>query len=796
MFYVIANVPPAPSLATDIATTWPADVRFRGPGDDGPEAFLPPSFGSVNDLFRWCVARAETVPLRAVGADTLVWKLAAMVQAACAGERRGHTFVASDLPELFEQLVVQLQQFPASPRPYRPHEDEPPCVSDARVRLVVAPSGAGKSAWAAHVSENAPESLVYYDVALGQGGALAAGITREIAARLFESDTGALRTVLLPGATGLEALTALGKLLAARSARVTVFLDNVHLADVAELASVVGAGEEAIRWVLLAQPWAGCKEIEARAAISSERLEGWSIETISAAFADQGVTVSPEVAVRVYRLTGGLPLFVRELVHLAKGRAQAVDVLCTELEEQAHLEQTRQEAILLRTLAQASAPARLAATALASADIPLEPSEVATLLQDAGSLAPPDATRAVRELGARGALSQHRDGRVAVHDAFRLAILAAEQDGALVRRCRRALQTILLASLRRKLDADRLLAFLRLLPSLGELKAFVDIVSTHGEQIHELGLTPAIERFVRAAAQDPSLAPEDRFWAFDVIAFLSGAKERSDALAAMSQLLSLAGDAIGRIERLSFLNKTIIERAEAGELREARDAFAAAMQAAETRTEKLIIRYTLAHACFICERWREVEGSALELVAEYYDILGLEQSDVRFQNPGKILLKLPVENEDLIADLKRVADCHALVAMSRERLQVHPGFARIDAMKFYEMAQAPVSAVRMGLDAASDFLRFGDDLEGAHAILDKHVEPFVKRFRLAGFVAPLGSMRAVLLAYEGRSAEARALIERLTPLADGMTGPERDNFMAQSALVRELAADPRRWLRR
>ncbi|HEY2509907.1 MAG TPA: hypothetical protein VGI39_03600, partial [Polyangiaceae bacterium] len=224
-FYVVTNAAPAPSLAEDIEQRWPDDLRFRG---RGTEPFLPPALASPEELFLWCAERAKAIPLRRVGAETLVWKLAAMVLAACADGRPGRTFLATELPELFEQAVVQLQRFPTPPRPYYPHVDEPPPAAAPRVRLILAPAGAGKTAWAAHASENCAGAVAYYDAALGQGGALASAITRELAASLLAASEDGLSRVLLPGASGLETLAALSRELERRSAAVTMVLDNAQ----------------------------------------------------------------------------------------------------------------------------------------------------------------------------------------------------------------------------------------------------------------------------------------------------------------------------------------------------------------------------------------------------------------------------------------------------------------------------------------------------------------------------------------------------------------------------------------
>lgn len=63
-----------------------------------------------------------------------------------------HVFRISELPDLFEQLIVQLQDFPTPPTSYRPQQNEPTIASEARVRIICGLSGAGKTTWAAHAA--------------------------------------------------------------------------------------------------------------------------------------------------------------------------------------------------------------------------------------------------------------------------------------------------------------------------------------------------------------------------------------------------------------------------------------------------------------------------------------------------------------------------------------------------------------------------------------------------------------------------------------------------------------------
>ena len=86
------------------------------------------------------------MPLAMLAPDSLVWKLAGRVQAAAAGEapHANHTFVIPELSSLFDQILIQLQDFPAPPEQYRPQENEPQLDSSSRIRIVSGFSGAGK----------------------------------------------------------------------------------------------------------------------------------------------------------------------------------------------------------------------------------------------------------------------------------------------------------------------------------------------------------------------------------------------------------------------------------------------------------------------------------------------------------------------------------------------------------------------------------------------------------------------------------------------------------------------------
>lgn len=284
-FAIISNSAPGPELSERLRSeTWPSDVALFWPGNMPATAQpLPAPWNSVSDGFAVCRAAADTLPFSISASETLVWKLAGRIMAAAAGiePNANHTFTVQALPALFEQLVVQLQDFPAPPLRYRPQDKEPPLVTLHRVRLVTGFSGAGKTSWVSQTALHTTDRLAYYDVADISGPALASAVARELAARLFGASSGKLGEILLTGASGTEILFAIGRHLADSNLTATLVLDNAHRVAATDLVSLIEASPH-LHFVLLAQPNAAVARIEATLGIHAEPLRGWSDETAAA----------------------------------------------------------------------------------------------------------------------------------------------------------------------------------------------------------------------------------------------------------------------------------------------------------------------------------------------------------------------------------------------------------------------------------------------------------------------------------------------------------------------------------
>jgi hypothetical protein len=261
-FLVVSNVAPGPKLAKEYESgNWPSDVRLFWPASVSPPPPLPVAWRDLSEGFAKCTELAAALPFGMLAPETLVWKLAALMMAASAGTplRADHAFQVDELPGVFEQLALQLQDFPAPPPRYRPQAQEPELIGAMRIRAITGFSGAGKTAWVAQSALQSTSELAYFDVGDTPGPAVAIPLARELAGRFFESG-GGLGQVLLPGTTGLEMLRAIDLRLQSLGLSATVVIDNAPRVPAEDLHSVLQQMAH-LHFVLLCQPGSMVQEL-------------------------------------------------------------------------------------------------------------------------------------------------------------------------------------------------------------------------------------------------------------------------------------------------------------------------------------------------------------------------------------------------------------------------------------------------------------------------------------------------------------------------------------------------------
>ncbi|HEV2160445.1 SEC-C metal-binding domain-containing protein [Bradyrhizobium sp.] len=799
-FFIATNAELSPSLSKRLAEkTWPSDVAVQWPG--GPavtEAALPGQWRNLGEAFAACCDLARTLPFALLAPETLVWKLAGRVMSASAGiePHTDHTFKVAVLSEAFEQLVIQLQDFPAPPVRYRPQDHEPELVSDQRIRLIVGFSGAGKTSWVSQSALHTSDALAYFNVSEVPSTALVSSVARELAARLFGKAGVQLGEILLPGITGPQILFAIGRRLAADHVRATVVIDNAHRISDTDIRALIEPSPH-LHFILLAQPGPAIAALEATLGISAEPLRGWTNETVAAEGAALGCHGDYAAYDKIIKLTGGLPLYAQNALQIAAvGYEGGVARFCRELEQQTHTVSTAQELILARIFDAYGEGDKRAVGALSLVDIPISQAEAVAVLSSSCHLDDRGVAALFRKLRLAGILQVFGVDRFKVHDAMRLLgrahLESLGSDALLV--VQRAIKDILLTQLPKHRSPERVSLLLRMFVAINEVKPLVQMATD--EIFHELGYMTEITAFLERFAASEEVSAEDRFWALDGLVFAQfkkGDRELlNDRLTLMERLV--ADHDLGASERLAVSMKRMNFLAQQGDVAGAQAAMDTVMAALPDRPEYLrIARYNYARALFSLGAYRlclEITG---QLISEYYTLLGLTPAQVIGNNPDKIFPLLK-QSEDLTDDLKHLADTLDLQAMATNRLGSPSRLERIHAMKFYSMAHALDSYVRVGQDLVDEFVERADYI-GALDVFERNLLPTILRMKMASHIIPVRSQYAVVLAYSGRFEAAEAEMARLAPYESGLTEEGRTEMQRQRRHIARmrLEAPPPQW---
>jgi hypothetical protein len=780
-------------------SSWPKDVRIDWPsGSTNEDPVLPLPAPTLEGAFAACRERAAVLPFALVAPETLVWKLAGVVTQASTGEqpRADHTFRVEELIGLFEQIVVQLQDFPAPPLIYRVQNGEPPLITDQAVRLITGYSGAGKTAWIAQAVLMSTDAAAYFDVRDVPGPMLATGLSRELAARLFGKKPEGLGSVLLPGASGLEILQYISRRVADSGQTFTVVLDNVHRPPVVDLHAVVRAAPH-LKFVLCGQPCRETQEVAALLKIQAEVLGGWSPDTIAAEASARGCRADMIACQRLLELTGGLPLYIQNAISIAAAEyGGSVEEFCSNLLAQTHAVETAQELILAGVVNTLPPQVRHAVAILSLSDVPLTGSEATELLRTALGATEAAAASHLRRVRTGGIVEVFGGNKIKIHDAIRLIgkVHLSELGQVAVRAAHSGLRDLLSKSLRSDWSPGKLACYLRVLSEMGEVKALVEFATD--EMFHEVGVWHEVKPYLEKAVTSETMDPEQRFWALDALVF-GDLKEGSFILTAqrislMNRLVVEHG--LGVEERLAVAMKDMNFMAREGRSDAMRSAMRKVTAELTPRPEyQRVFRYNAAVALFHLGDAETAAEEATKLIAEYHNVLGVSPMDVLGRN-AKDIYPLLVESPSLEDDLKHLADSYDLYAMALNSSGRESGLARINAVRFYELARAPDSLIRVGQDLV-DELAGRRDFIGARQVIENTLLPIIHRMKLAGRMIPVRSHYAVILAYCGDFLAANAEMERLETYAPGLPPAGQKELRDQRRIIEALrvSGPPPQW---
>lgn len=795
-FVVVVNRALGPSLAEQVETGKLAgDVEILWPGRvcSGGLGQLPPAWADIDEAVAWCVDRATAVPLAMLAPDSLVWKLAGRVQAAAAGEapHADHTFLVADLPSLLDQILIQLQDFPAPPEHYRPQENEPQIDSSPRVRIVSGFSGAGKTAWASQVATLSRHNCAYFDCAETPGEALALSLVRELAAKLAGAGPDAVRKILLPGATGVESLRQLDLYLKREGLSPIVVLDNVHRVSAESLKRMIDV-TSALRFVLLAQPLGTLLEIEALLGLTRESLKGWGLDDVAAAAVGWGCRGDAVAMGRLKTLTAGMPLFVRSAATIAREEYSGrIDQMCDAVDALTNLTQTAQEVILAKVFDAFSLAAQQTIAVLSVSDIGLLPAEINKLLDAAIEMNEQAVAGVIRALRAAGVVEIYGNKEIRLHDAIRVvgSQHLSDMPAEVASRARVALKDLMVMAFERDRNTARLSLYTRLLLATGDVKTLVDLIGE--EMFHEMGVAVEVWHGLEALVAKDESDPEQRYWALDGLVFSDMKLGHVDRLAprleAMEQLID--SGALGEDEVLSFLMKRMLHFSNQGDEEGVRRAIRELdSRLPDKPVHRRVFLYNAAAALFRLERYENAMRLVEQVIDETFAVLGIRPEQVLGATRAALWALINKPGLDH-ADIKRLADALELKALVAGKLHVLTPFARIHSMKFYAIAGAIDSLIRVGQDLADEFVaRY--DFVGAREVLEQHVMPVVVDNQLLNRHLDVRAQYAVILAYCGLYSEAEREMERLQAYKAGLT-PEAHKALAnQRQLIAEIKANP------
>ncbi|MFC3723062.1 SEC-C metal-binding domain-containing protein [Neoaquamicrobium sediminum] len=797
-FHVISNTPPNGPLAARLAAgDWPADVRVDWPAANLDARILPVPQASLLDAAEAASEMARVLPFATLAPQTLVWKLAGLVSLAATGDDPAldHVFKAGDLPPLFEQLVVQLQDLPLPPSPYRVQENEPDLLTGERVRLVVGYSGAGKTSWLAQSAQHSPRNLVYLDVADTPGAALANAVAREVAARIFRTGH-KLGEIFMPGASGREILQLLSRRLAEQGEIVTVALDNVHQLSADDVTGVIQAGRD-IRFVLLGRPEGEIPALEALLGVTRDSLLGWAPDTVAAAADDEDCHGDAADCQRLIDLTGGLPLFVLNAISVAKSDYDgSLKRLCADLARSAHTREIAQDLILGRVFDRLPEAVAAVAELLSICDAPLTRQEVKSYIAAAGGPDPAIFDRAVRVLVSQGLLQVFANDRIRLHDAARavgkgrLLLFGADA----VKARQEALRAVVQKSLIDNWHPAKLALFLRLSGEVGRLDVLVEMATE--ELFHEMGVWPEVEAYLEHGAQDETVDPDQRIKALDGLAFadIKAGSDRAESWLDQMDALITAND-LGAEERLRVGMKRMSlladKRDRRGAMRLATELgpLVKALSSAHQR----VFEYNVACAELALGNADAAAERVEPIIKAYYDLIGLTPEMV-IGNNAPDLARMMKKGWD-VDDVKHLADALDVLAKARDAQGQPSPFARIHALKFYDVARAPDSLFRVGQDLVDQFI-VKRDFDGALSIMETIILPQLRQWKLADYLITVRSQYAVVLAYCERYSEADAEMARLQPYEAGLPPLVQKELKNQRGLIANLRrfGPPPKWV--
>jgi hypothetical protein len=782
-FALVSNVELGPTLA---GQAWPSDVLVATPTTPSQALrhtglIVPPP--TVAALLVELHQLAEGYRLSALRPESLIAKLVGVMAHAAAGEQGAGSFAVADLGRLCELIAAQIRPLPRVAR-YLPQGDEPVLPGGRGSLVVLGHAGDGKSSWAAEVAALTSDVAVYVACSSAVGEQVATRVVDATVSTLVARGDVKPYDLVLPGRTGIEALALLNEQLVARDVPVLVVLDDCHHTTSALLLEAMRAAPS-VRWLLLGRPCDALAETVALMALPCEELRGWSDDVIARLLQEAKCSTRPAGVAALRSATNGAPLFVNHAIQAIRDAGLDTEEYARSLVAGTTTGRSAQELLLEGAIRALDIPTGRVASALAAIDASLRQDEWVNLVERAVGGNAAIVRRALRALVDRKIALESEGGVVSLHDAFRPLLDSRFVTDEESRRVKESAADLLREELLTERASERIIAYVRILASLGKLSDLADIANALSEWFRETGTINEVRGHLEASLRDGSLNADDRFWALDTLAFFDIENERTDEAAGRLPEMEQLVAQLDAHARGALLHKRALVAFSRGDIEEMRHLASAP---APTPAHGRILRYHAAlgeaRAGNILRAVRQLE----ELATEYLASLGLSPSIVLAKNPEDLraLMRSDADN----ADVRHLADCYDAIV----RVTAHPEHRKLRgpyplwSTKFYALAGAMRSFLRAGQEVVDGLLADLGNPYAARDFMERSLLPTAARSRLPEMTVPIRAHYAVICAHCADFARANEVMDALAPYSDGLPPEGRAELERQRTIVAQLQA--------
>lgn len=315
------------------------------------------------------------------------------------------------------------------------------------------------------------------------------------------------------------------------------------------------------------------------------------------------------------------------------------------------------------------------------------------------------------------------------------------------------------------------------------------------ETFHEMGVWSEVEAFLEQGSQDENIPPDQRIKALDGLAFADLKVGSTRAATWLDQMdVLIAKHDLGEEERLRVDMKRMNFLARKGDRRGAMclvEKLTPIVQA-QALSHQRVFSYSVACAELDLGDADAAADRVEPLIRELYVLIGFTPEMLMGKNAQQLWPML--KNGADVAEVKHLADSLDLLAKIYEAQGKVSPLLRVHALKFYELARARDSLLRVGQDLVEQFVN-RSDFDGALHMMETILLPQLQNFKLANHQIPVRSQYAVVLAYCERYSDAEAEMNRLKPYETGLHTLGQKTLVKQRKLIANLRAfgPPPKW---